>query len=76
MLLMTQVSVGGFVVMDFTGNKLLSLWVVDFQQMVYILLQGTCNDCKQVYSSINMTYGSNLKGVDLGNYRILFQNQF
>jgi hypothetical protein len=24
--------------------------------------------------AINATYGSNLKAVDLGNYRILFQN--
>jgi hypothetical protein len=26
--------------------------------------------------AINATYGSNLKAVDLGNYRILFQNHF
>jgi hypothetical protein len=26
--------------------------------------------------TINATYGSNLKAVDLGNYQILFQNHF
>jgi hypothetical protein len=32
---------------------------------------GVRNDCKFT-QAINATYGSNLKAVDLGNYRILF----
>jgi hypothetical protein len=45
-----------------------------FQQMGYILLKGYAliiSLLKQL-----MQYGSNLKGVDIGNYRILFQKLY
>jgi hypothetical protein len=41
--------------------------------MVCILLEGTI--ANKFTQAINATYGSNLKAVDLGNYRI-FQNHF
>jgi hypothetical protein len=42
-----------------------------FQQMGYILLQGYALIANKFIEAI-MQYGSNLKGVDIGNYRILF----
>lgn len=70
--LMTQVSGGGFSANGFTVTAAFIIGGGFSTDGVHPSPRGYAMLANKFMESINMTYGSNLKAVDLGNYRILF----
>jgi hypothetical protein len=70
--LMTQVSAGGFVGNGFTVTSAFITGGGFSTDGVHPSPRGYAMIANKFTQAINTTYGSNLKGVNLGNYRILF----
>jgi hypothetical protein len=73
--LLTQVSTTGFTANGFTVTAAFVIGGGFSTDGVHPSL-GYAMIANKFTQAINATYGSNLKAVDLGNYRILFQNHF